>query len=83
MNYRGISQRELARMTNTPENTLGRYLNGQSIPRADKIVNIAKALDCTVSELIHFGEMVTKWHKNKNFGLSKESVNYYTYILEE
>ena len=60
MGYRGFSQRELARVAKIPENTLSRYLSGQRIPRADQIVNIAKALDCTVSELIQFGEMVTK-----------------------
>ena len=60
MNYKGFSQRELATIAKIPENTLSRYLNGQRIPRADQIVNIAKALDCTVSELIQFGEMVTK-----------------------
>lgn len=60
MGYRGFSQRELARIAKIPENTLSRYLSGQRIPRADQIVNIAKALDCTVSELIQFGEMVTK-----------------------
>lgn len=60
MGYKGFSQRELARLSKIPENTLGRYLNGRRIPRADQIVNIAKALDCSVTELIQFGEMVTK-----------------------
>jgi transcriptional regulator with XRE-family HTH domain len=54
----GISQRELARLSGIPENTLGRYLNGKRIPQVDKIVNIANALNCTTSELIQFGEMV-------------------------
>lgn len=60
MNYRGISQRELARIAKIPEPTLSRYLNKQRIPRADQIVNITKALECSTSELIQFGEMVTK-----------------------
>lgn len=60
MNYKGFSQRELATIAKIPENTLSRYLNGQRIPRADQIVNIAKALECSTSELIQFGEMVTK-----------------------
>lgn len=60
MIYRGYSQRELAKLSRIPENTLGRYLNGKRIPRADQIVNIAKALDCSTSELIQFGEMVIK-----------------------
>lgn len=60
MNYRGISQRELARIAKIPEPTLSRYLNKQRIPRADQIVNIAKALECSTSELIQFGEMVIK-----------------------
>lgn len=54
----GISQRELSKMSGIPENTLGRYLNGKRVPRADKIINIANALNCTTSELIQFGEMV-------------------------
>lgn len=60
MGYRCISQRELAHLAKIPEPTLSRYLNGQRIPGADQIVNIAKALDCSTSELIQFGEMVTK-----------------------
>lgn len=60
MAYKGFSQRELAKMAKIPEPTLSRYLNRQRIPRADQIVNIAKALDCSVTELIQFGEMVTK-----------------------
>ena len=53
-----ISQRELAKLSGIAENTLGRYLNGKRIPRADKIIKLATVLNCTVSELIEFGEMV-------------------------
>lgn len=54
----GISQRDLAQLTKIPENTLGRYVSGSTIPRVDKIINIAKALNCSILELIQFGEMV-------------------------
>lgn len=54
-----INQRELSRLSQIPENTLSRYLNATRTPQADVIVNLAKALQCSVNELIQFGEMVT------------------------
>ena len=60
MAYNGYSQRDLARLAKIPENTISRYLSGERIPRADQCINIAKALNCSVMELIQFGEMVTK-----------------------
>lgn len=55
-----INQRELSGLTHIPESTLSRYLNGERTPKADAVANIAKALECSVVELIQFGEMVVK-----------------------
>ena len=56
----GVNQRELSKVTRIPENTLGRYINGERVPRVDAVVNIARALECSVSELVQFGDIVTK-----------------------
>ena len=51
---RGISQRQLATDTGISEVTISKYLCGSSIPSAQNISKIAKALGCTSSELIDF-----------------------------
>jgi len=55
----GITQRELAAMASIPECNLSRYLKRTRTPKADIIANLARALECSVAELIQFGEMVT------------------------
>lgn len=56
----GMTQRELSQLTRVPENTLSRYINGERIPRVDVVINIAKALGCSVTELTQFGDIITK-----------------------
>lgn len=60
MNRLSVSQRELSRLTNIPDNTLSRYINGKRTPKVDAVINIARALECGVTELIQFGETITK-----------------------
>ena len=60
MCYLGINQRELARLSQIPENTLSRYINGSRTPKIDAVINIAKALECSVTELVQFGEMINR-----------------------
>lgn len=55
----GINQRELAKLSHIRENTISRYLACSRTPKADAIVNLAKALQCSIDELIQFGEMIT------------------------
>lgn len=56
MNEYGTTQKELAEDTGLSESTISRYMNGLSIPKATALINIATALNCTLEELIDFGE---------------------------
>lgn len=49
---RGISQKQLAKMSNITEASLSRYLTGILVPRIDVIRNIALALGVSVSYLV-------------------------------
>ena len=53
-----MTQRELADETGLSESTISRYLHKQAIPSLKAIVNIAYALDCSMDDLIDFGDMV-------------------------
>ena len=58
MKLLGVNQRELSVLSSIPENTLSRYLTCTRTPKADVIGNLARALRCSVAELIQFGETV-------------------------
>jgi transcriptional regulator with XRE-family HTH domain len=55
-----MNQRELARLARIPENTLSRYVNGERTPKVDAVVNMARVLECSVAELVQFGDIITK-----------------------
>lgn len=55
---RNITQHELARMIGVNTRTLNRYIMKQRIPTIKNIINIAYALDCSLDELIDFGDTI-------------------------
>lgn len=58
MQERKLNNKELAKKTGVTNVTIGRYVNGKHIPDAYTIIELSKALGCSVSYLIDFGEMV-------------------------
>lgn len=55
---RNVTQHELARMIGVNTRTLNRYIMKQRIPTIKNIINIAYALDCSLDELIDFGDTI-------------------------
>jgi transcriptional regulator with XRE-family HTH domain len=53
-----MTQRELADDTDLSESAISQYLNKRRVPTVRAIINIAYSLDCSVEELIDFGDRV-------------------------
>ncbi len=49
---RDITQMKLAELINVPQSTIATWETGRAFPRAEKLPAIAKALGCTVDELL-------------------------------
>ena len=49
---RGMSQRELAQKINATDVSVSRYINNNRMPKANVLVDIVKALDVSVDELL-------------------------------
>ena len=58
MRAEGINQRDLADATGLSEATISNYINKRQMPGVKAIVNIAYVLDCSVDDLIDFGERI-------------------------
>lgn len=58
LNEQGYSQEELAYETNLSQSTISKYINKKQMPSLKAIINIAYALDCSIDELIDFGEKI-------------------------
>ena len=58
LNEQGYSQEELAYETNLSQSTISKYINKKQLPSLKAIINIAYALDCSIDELIDFGEKI-------------------------
>lgn len=58
LNEQGYSQEELAYETNLSQGTISKYINKKQMPSLKAITNIAYALDCSVDELIDFGDTI-------------------------
>ena len=56
MRRKNMTQKELAEEADISEQNMSKYMNCNRTPRPDKIVRIAKALECTTDELIVFDE---------------------------
>ena len=67
---RGITQKELSKMSNITEASLSRYLSGDYVPRIDVVRNIAIALGVSVSYLIGESEGT-----NNNISAFNETYN--------
>ena len=58
MKSSNLTQRELSYLTGLSESAISSYINKRKIPGIKAIINIADALECTVSELIDYGDMI-------------------------
>lgn len=52
------SQSELAEFTGISRSTISKYVNGLQMPSGKAIVQICYVLDCTMNELMDFGETI-------------------------
>ena len=53
-----MTQRDLADISGLNESTISRYIRGTCMPTLKNVINIAKALDCSVLDLIDTSEMI-------------------------
>ena len=58
LNEQRYSQEELAYESNLSQSTISKYINKKQMPSLKAIINIAYALDCSIDELIDFGEKI-------------------------
>lgn len=56
-NELGISQEQFAEVVDCHRNFVGRVERGQQNPTVDTLVRIAKALDCTVRDIVNDTEL--------------------------
>ena len=53
-----MTQRELAEEACLAESTISEYINKQKTPGLKSIINISYALDCSMDDLIDFGDTI-------------------------
>lgn len=53
-----MTQRDLAEEAGLSESTISQYINKRKIPSLRAIINLSYALDCSVDELIEFGDRI-------------------------
>lgn len=58
LDYTNTSQTELSRLTGLSRQTIIGYLNGTNVPSMIAIINIAKALECEIDELVKLDEII-------------------------
>lgn len=58
MTQRQMTRKELADAAGISQMTIGRYLNAQQSARIDIILRLAKALNCSVDDLVAVDEPV-------------------------
>lgn len=49
----GLSQMALSEIISVPQSTIASWETGRALPRADKLPLIAKALGCTIDDLLN------------------------------
>ena len=54
----GMTQNDLAIETGISKGAISSYINKQKTPTIKSIINIAYALDCSIDDLIDFGECI-------------------------
>lgn len=48
----GLTQVEVAKALNVGQSAVAAWETGRTLPRADKLIDIAKLLNCTIEELL-------------------------------
>ena len=48
----GLTQAEVAKALNVGQSAVAAWETGKALPRADKLIDIAKLLNCTIEELL-------------------------------
>lgn len=54
----GYTQRDLADETGLSESTISRYISKKQMPCIRALVNIAYVLDCSLDDLMDFGDRI-------------------------
>lgn len=52
---KGLSQENIARELKIKQQAVAKWESGSALPRADKLPQLAKILDCTIDELFENG----------------------------
>ncbi len=52
MKQKGVTQKELSRLSGIAESSVSRYLHSEKMPRFDVVINFAKALDVETDYLL-------------------------------
>ena len=55
---KGVTQSELAEETGLSESSISCYMHKTKMPGVKAIINLAYALNCSIDELIDFGETI-------------------------
>lgn len=53
-----MSQQELAEDTGIAKSTISKYVNGTQVPSVFTIIKLAYSLNCSVEDLMDFGDVV-------------------------
>lgn len=53
-----MTQRELADASGLSESSISNYIHKQRMPNIKAVVNLAYALDCSLDDLIDFGDRI-------------------------
>lgn len=54
----GFTQSELSEETGLSASAISNYINGRKTPTIKAIINIAYVLDCSISDLVDFGDII-------------------------
>lgn len=68
MDYANTSQAELSRLTGLTRQNIIRFLKGEAVPSMIAIINIAKALECEIDELVKLDEIIELQERNLKDG---------------
>lgn len=55
-NKANLSQEELASLLSVDRSTIAKWETGSALPRADKLPNLAKILNCSIDEIFNAEE---------------------------
>ena len=61
MKERGLRQSHLAKKINVAPSRIRDYIDGCCVPNGWRLVNLATALECSVDDLVDFGDMVVEF----------------------